>query len=68
MIFLKSYFAYYDLSLPIGTDEIIKRLQMWLNIPSRQVLPYISGPDMENVPSKLSAAWVNFFGLGKFLV
>ena len=25
-------------------------------------------PDMENVPSKPSAAWVIFFGSGKFLV
>ena len=25
--------AYYDSSLPIGSDEIIKRLQMWLNNP-----------------------------------
>ena len=26
-------FAYYDSPLPIGADEIIKRLQMWLNNP-----------------------------------
>ena len=25
--------AYYDLPMPIGLDEIIKRLQMWLNYP-----------------------------------
>ena len=25
------FFSYYDLLLPIGSDEIIKRLQMWLN-------------------------------------
>ena len=26
-------FAYYDLLLPIGSEEIAKRLQMWLNNP-----------------------------------
>jgi hypothetical protein len=26
-------FAYYDLPLLTGSDEIIKRLQMWLNNP-----------------------------------
>ena len=26
-------FAYYDLLLPIGSDEIHKRLEMWLNNP-----------------------------------
>ena len=32
-IFLNHIFAYYDSPLPIGSDEIIKRLQMWLNNP-----------------------------------
>ena len=27
------FFAYYDLLQPIGSDEITKRLQMWLNNP-----------------------------------
>ena len=31
--FLNHIFAYYNLPLPIGSDEIIKRLQMWLNNP-----------------------------------
>ena len=31
--FVDHIFAYYDLPLPIGSDEIIKRLQMWLNNP-----------------------------------
>ena len=31
--FFDHIFAYYDLPLPIGSDEIIKRLQMWLNNP-----------------------------------
>ena len=26
-------FAYYDLLLPIGSDEIIEKLQIWLNNP-----------------------------------
>ena len=28
--FLDHIFAYYDSPLPIGSDEIIKRLQMWI--------------------------------------
>ena len=31
--FFYDIFAYYDLFLPIGSDEITKRLQMWLNNP-----------------------------------
>ena len=31
--FVDHIFAYYDLPLPIGSDEIIKRLQMWFNNP-----------------------------------
>ena len=31
--FFDHIFAYYDSPLPIGSDEIIKRLQMWLNNP-----------------------------------
>ena len=31
--FIDHIFAYYDLPLPIGWDEIIKSLQMWLNNP-----------------------------------
>ena len=31
--FFNHIFYYYDSSLPIGSDEIIKRLQMWLNNP-----------------------------------
>ena len=31
--FFDHIFAYYDSLLPIGSDEIIKRLQMWLNNP-----------------------------------
>ena len=26
-------FAYYDLPLPLGSDEMIKRLKIWLNNP-----------------------------------
>ena len=29
-------FAYYDSLLPIGSDEITKRLQMWLNNPQSE--------------------------------
>ena len=29
--FVDHIFAYYDLPLPKGSDEIITRLQMWLN-------------------------------------
>ena len=29
--FFDHIFSYYDSPLPIGSDEIIKRLQMWLN-------------------------------------
>ena len=31
--FLIQIFAYYDSLLPIGSDEITNRLQMWLNNP-----------------------------------
>ena len=31
--FFDHIFAYYDLPLLIGSNEIIKRLQMWLNNP-----------------------------------
>ena len=31
--FVDDIFAYYDSPLPIGSDEIIKRLQMWWNNP-----------------------------------
>ena len=31
--FFDNIFAYDDLLLPIGSDEITKRLQMWLNNP-----------------------------------
>ena len=31
--FLIIFFAYYDSPLPIGSDELIERLQMWLNNP-----------------------------------
>ena len=30
---MQRFFAYYDSLLPIGSYEIIKRLQMWLNNP-----------------------------------
>ena len=33
VFFLNHIFAYYDLLLPIGSDENTKRLQMWLNNP-----------------------------------
>ena len=33
--FFDHIFAYYDFPLPIGSDEIITRLQMWLNNPQR---------------------------------
>ena len=32
-IFFNHIFAYYDSLLPIDSDEIIKRLQIWLNNP-----------------------------------
>ena len=32
-VFFSHSFAYYDSLLPIGTDEITKRLHMWLNNP-----------------------------------
>ena len=32
-IFFNHIFAYYDLLLPIGSDEISDGLQMWLNNP-----------------------------------
>ena len=43
-IFLNHIFANYDLPLPIGSDEMNKRLQMWLNNPQcghkeRQIFP-----------------------------
>ena len=31
--FFDKFLAYYDSPLPIGSDEIIKRLQVWLNNP-----------------------------------
>ena len=31
--FVDHIFAYYDLLVPIGSDEITKRLQMWLYNP-----------------------------------
>ena len=31
--FFDHIFVYYDSPQPIGSDEIIKRLQMWLNNP-----------------------------------
>ena len=31
--FFDHIFAYYDLLLPVGSDEIIKRLQMWSTKP-----------------------------------
>ena len=32
-VFFYHIFAFYDLLLPIGSDDITKRLQMWLNNP-----------------------------------
>ena len=31
--FVDNFYPYYDLPLPIGSDEIIQKLQMWLNDP-----------------------------------
>ena len=33
VFFLNYIYTFYDLPLPIGLDEIIKSLQMWLNYP-----------------------------------
>ena len=48
--FSDNIFAYYDLPLPMGSDEIIKKLQMWLNNPWR-------GQKKQQFPIVLSPSW-----------